>query len=185
MAEENELKDETQEKEVEQEVQDQEVEATEETEGVEENEETELEDELGEFKDKYLRLYSEFENFRRRTAKEKLEFMKTANQDIIVDLLSVVDDFERAQQSFEKAEDVEAVKEGIGLIYTKLVKILEQKGVKPIEAKGEVFDTELHEAITQIPAPSEELKDKVVDEIEKGYYLGEKVIRFSKVVIGS
>lgn len=142
------------------------------------------ENELAEFKNKYLRLYSEFENFRKRTAKEKLDFMKTANQDLILDLLPVIDDFERAQQSFD-AENADSFKEGIDLIFSKLLKVLEKSDVKPIEAKGETFDTELHEAITQIPAPSDDMKGKVVDEVEKGYLLGEKVIRYSKVVIGS
>ena len=104
---------------------------------------------------------------------------------MILELLPIVDDFDRAKQSLEKAEDVTSVKEGIELIVGKLAKTLEQKGLKPIDATGKEFDTELHEAITQIPAPSEDMKGKVVDEVEKGYYLGEKVIRYSKVVIGS
>ena len=148
-------------------------------------EEASAESELQEFKEKYMRLYSEFENFRKRTTKEKLEFMKSANEELILELLPIVDDFERAKQSLESAEDVESVKQGIELIVGKLAKTLEQKGLKPINAAGNEFDTELHEAITQIPAPSEDMKGKVVDEVEKGYYLGDKVIRYSKVVIGS
>ena len=169
------------------EVQNEQTEETIENQTEESTEKTEpsLEQEVGELKDKYLRLYSEFENYRRRTAKEKIEFQFTANEKLILDLLPVLDDFERAQKSTEKTAENEAILNGIELVYQKLYKVLEQKGLKPIGAQGEVFDTELHEAVTQIPAPSEDLKGKVVDEIEKGYYLGEKVVRFSKVVIGS
>ncbi len=143
------------------------------------------ETELDQYKDKYLRLYSEFENFRRRTAKEKLEFQVTANEKLILDLLPVIDDFERAEKSMQETENIGGVKEGFDLIYQKMVKTLEQKGLKPINAVGTVFDPDLHEALTQIPAPDEDMKGKVIDEVEKGYYLGEKVIRFSKVVIGA
>jgi len=142
--------------------------------------------ELAEQKDKYLRLYSEFENFRRRTAKEKLEMVKTANESLISDLLPVVDDFERADKSFTEEAEVKSIKEGIDLVYQKLVKALEKKGVSIIAVeKGSDFDPEFQEAITQIPAPEEKLKGKVVDVIEKGYLLGEKVIRFTKVVTGA
>ncbi len=141
--------------------------------------------ELAESKDKYIRLYSEFENFRRRTAKEKLTLISTASEDIISALLPVIDDFERAKESNKEA-DVKAVKEGFDLIHQKLANILSQKGLKPMESKqGIDFDSELHEAITQTPAPKKKLVGKVVDVVEKGYYLGEKVIRFAKVVIGS
>lgn len=160
--------------------------ATEESESKEEApKEKTPEDELAEYKDKFLRLYAEFENFRRRTAKERLEFEKTAIERLVVDILPVIDDFERAQGSMADATDIDAVKEGVNLVHQKLVNTLTQKGLKPIGAQGETFDSELHEAITQIPAPSDDMKGKVVDEVEKGYYLGEKVIRFSKVVIGS
>lgn len=168
-----------------------EVEATENKETTEENteevvaEETSDDNALGEMKEKYLRLYSEFENFRRRTSKEKLDLISTANEKLIVDLLPIVDDFDRAMAAFEKADDVEAVKEGVVLIKDKFYKTLEAKGLKPIDAKGEVFDAELHEGITQMPAPEEDLKGKVLEEVEKGYRLGEKVIRYSKVVIGA
>lgn len=141
--------------------------------------------ELQEFKDKYLRLYSEFENFRKRTNKEKLELISTANERLILELLPVLDDFERAEKSMTEATEVEAVKDGVNLIKEKFAKVLEAKGLKPIDAKGKDFDSELHEGITQIPAPEEGLKGKVVDEVERGYKLGEKVIRYSKVVIGS
>ena len=141
-----------------------------------------LKDEVEEQKDKYLRLYSEFDNYRRRTAKEKLELTKTANEELVVALLPVVDDFERAQ----KAAEDDSEKEGIALIYNKLVNVLQQKGVKEIETnKGDDFNDEVHEAITQIPAPEEGLKGKIVDVVEKGYYLDEKVVRFAKVVTGA
>ncbi|QSE97555.1 nucleotide exchange factor GrpE [Fulvivirga lutea] len=160
-----------------------EVEETEE----ETDELTKIKDELAESKDKYLRLYSEFENFRRRTAKEKLDLVRTANEDLMAALIPVLDDFERAEKSFEK-EDVEmkAVKEGIDLVHTKLKKVLEQKGLTPM--KGDIgmdFDPDFHEAITQIPAPEKKLKGKVVDIIEKGYMLKEKVVRYAKVVTGN
>ncbi len=145
-----------------------------------------LKAELADQKDKYLRMYSEFENFRRRTAKEKLEMVKTANEGLMQDLLPIVDDFERADKSFSEDSDIKGVKEGIDLIYQKFVKAIEKKGVVKIAVdKGSDFDPEFHEAITQIPAPEEELKGKVVDVIEKGYLLGEKVIRFAKVVTGA
>ena len=146
-----------------------------------------LEDELAESKDKYLRLYSEFENFRRRTAKEKLEMVQTANEDLMQALVPIIDDFERAEKSFEDEKtDLKAAKEGVQLIYNKLKKALEQKGLKAMEGKeGMDFDPEFHEAITQIPAPKKSLKGKVVDVVEKGYMLKEKVIRYAKVVIGN
>jgi len=144
-----------------------------------------LEEELTELKDKYLRLYSEFDNYKRRTSKERLDLLKTANQEMVVALLPVVDDFERARQSMQNAQDVASVKEGVELIYNKLFSLLQSKGLKPMEAKGATFDADVHEAITQIPAPDESLKGKVIDEVEKGYYLHDKVIRFAKVVIGA
>ncbi|MEO9965906.1 MAG: nucleotide exchange factor GrpE [Reichenbachiella sp.] len=148
--------------------------------------EEKLEAELNESKDKYLRLYSEFENFRRRTSKEKLELINTANESLIQTLLPVLDDFERAETSMSAESDVKLVKEGVDLIYNKFKGILEQKGVKRIEAdKGSEFDVEYHEAITQIPAPEEKLKGKIVDVVEKGYQLNDKVIRFAKVVTGA
>ncbi|TDB67938.1 nucleotide exchange factor GrpE [Arundinibacter roseus] len=147
--------------------------------------EEQLKIELAELKDKYLRLYADFENFRRRTSKEKLELLSSANAELMKTVLPVVDDFERAMQSFELTTEVEPLKEGVLLIYNKFYKALESKGLKPMESKGEVFDAELHESITQFPAPSEDLKGKVVDEIEKGYFLNEKVIRYAKVVVGA
>lgn len=141
--------------------------------------------EIAELKDKYLRLYADFENFRRRTAKEKLDLISTANENLLVSLLPVVDDFERAKQALETSTDVAMLKEGMAIIQHKLVKTLEGKGLKPMVAKGEVFNADLHESVTQFPAPSDDLKGKVIDEIEKGYYLNDKVIRFAKVIIGS
>ena len=149
------------------------------------SEEEKLKLEVEELKDKHLRLYSEFENFRRRTIKEKADIIATASKDIVGELLPVLDDIERAESSFENAEDAKALKEGVDLIFNKFRKVLENKGLKPFESvKGKDFDPEIHEAITQIPAPEESLKGKVVDEIEKGYYLNDKIIRYSKVVIG-
>ena len=152
----------------------------------EETSEEKLKAELAEFKDKYLRLYSEFENFRRRTNKEKIEFLKTANKDLIVALLPILDDYLRADKAFDKANTTtEQVKEGYELIFKKLKTTLEKQGLKEIKnPSGEVFDTEYHEAVTQFPAPSKDMKGKVVDELEKGYMLGDKVVRFTKVVVG-
>lgn len=141
--------------------------------------------ELAELKDKYLRLYADFENFRRRTAKEKLDLINNANEGVLKALIPVVDDFERAMQSIQTTDDVNAVKEGVELIYNKLFRTLEGKGLKPMVSKGEPFDADLHESVTQFPAPSDDLKGKVIEEIEKGYYLNDKVIRFAKVIVGS
>ena len=144
-----------------------------------------LEAELAESKDKYLRLYSEFDNYRRRTAKEKLDLLQTAGERVMVSLLPVIDDFNRAEQSFESG-DAKAITDGVKLISDKFVKTLTGEGLKKMETKqGTDFDTELHDAVTQIPAPSKKLKGKIVDTIEHGYYLGEKVIRHAKVVIGA
>jgi molecular chaperone GrpE len=144
-----------------------------------------LKNEVGELKDKYIRLYSEFENFRRRTAKEKIDMMKSAGEDLIISLLPVVDDFERAQKAFLETAGNDPVKEGINLIHNKLYKTLESKGLKPMDALGKEFNSDLHEAITQQPASSEDLKGKIIEVLEKGYYLNDKVIRHAKVVIGS
>ena len=144
-----------------------------------------LEEQLGEAKDKYLRLYSEFENFRRRTAKEKLDLISTANRDLMSELLPVIDDFDRAMNAAAENKDEKAFKEGVDLIQNKLNKTLENKGLKKMGVKkGDKFDDEKHEAITQIPA-DKKLVGKVVDVIEAGYYLGETVVRFAKVVVGA
>ncbi|MTI22142.1 nucleotide exchange factor GrpE [Fulvivirga sp. RKSG066] len=153
----------------------------------EESEISRLQDELSESKDKYLRLYSEFENFRRRTSKEKLDMVQTANAELMADLIPILDDFERAMKTLgEKDADLKAAKDGVQLIQNKFSKALERKGLTPMDSKeGMDFDPEIHEAITQIPAPKPKLKGKVVDVIEKGYLLKDKVIRYAKVVIGS
>lgn len=143
------------------------------------------ESEKKELQDKYLRLAAEFDNFRRRTIKEKTEWMQTAGQDILVSVLPILDDLERALKNFPDDSNFADTKMGIELIHQKMTTILVSKGLKPIEALGTDFNTDLHEAITHIPASEESLKGKVVDEVERGYMLGEKVIRFSKVVIGS
>jgi molecular chaperone GrpE len=151
---------------------------------ISEDEVAKLKNDLGEAKDKYIRLYSEFDNFRKRTAKEKLEMVQSANEHLLKTLLPVVDDFERAEKSFRERDDKEL--EGFFLIYNKFKKVLEQAGVKVMElGPGSDFNADLHEAITQIPAPDEKLKGKIVDVIEKGYLINEKVIRFAKVVVGS
>lgn len=148
--------------------------------------EEKLEREVEEAKDKYLRLYSEFENFRRRNAKERVDLIKTASSDLMSELLPTIDDFERAIKANESQDDIEAIKEGFGLISSKMLKTLEAKGLKVMDTeKGTEFDAELHEAVTQFPVEEEELKGKIIDTVEKGYYLGDKVIRFAKVVIGA
>lgn len=140
--------------------------------------------ELAEANDKYLRLYAEFDNFKRRTSKERMELLQTAGKEVMISLLPVLDDFERALKAMETATEINAVKEGVALVQHKLKNILNQQGLKEMEAKGKTFDADLHEAITNIPAPSEDLKGKNIDELEKGYYLNDKVIRFAKVVVG-
>ena len=142
------------------------------------------ESELLELKDKYIRLQAEFDNYRKRTLKERMELLKTANEGLLISILPVIDDFDRAMQTLNKIEEESPIKDGVKLIYNKFQEFLKQNGVKEIEAKGQKFDTDLHEAITKIPAPTEELKGKIVDVVQKGYYLNDKIIRFSKVVIG-
>ena len=140
--------------------------------------------ELNDLKDKYLRLAAEFENYKRRTTKERADLFKTANQELMVALLPVLDDFDRARQHTQGAADPAALQNALDITYSKLNKTLQQKGLTPMNAKGGDFDAELHEAITQIPAPSDDLRGKIVEEVEKGYYLGDKVIRHAKVVLG-
>lgn len=139
---------------------------------------------LAEINDKYVRLSAEFDNYRRRTLKEKMELTKTAGESLLLALLPVVDDFDRALAHIDEAKDIDALKEGIKLIYDKFNDYISQQGMKEIEAKEKEFDTDVHEAVTKIPAPTEEMKGKVIDCIEKGYTLHDKVIRFSKVVVG-
>ena len=144
-----------------------------------------LKEELATANDRYLRLYAEFDNFRRRTVKEREEARKMEGKDLMVALLPVLDDFDRALRSMEGATDVAPVKEGVELIQNKLKNTLTQKGLKPMDSIGNPFDPELHEAITNIPAPTEEWKGKVIDEMEKGYMLNDKVVRFAKVIVGA
>ncbi len=144
----------------------------------------ELEDTLQSEKERYLRLFAEFENYKKRTGRERIELFKTASEDVMMSLLPVVDDFDRALKEIEKSED-DGLFQGVLLISNKLRETLKAKGLEPIGTQaGDVFDAEIHEAVTQIPAPSKELKGKVIDVIEKGYKLGDKIIRFPKVVIG-
>jgi molecular chaperone GrpE len=143
-----------------------------------------LQQQLEELKDKYLRQVADYDNLRKRTAKERLELMQTAGRDVIVSLLDALDDSERAEKQIQSAKDVEALKEGLSLVFNKLKATLQARGLKPMETIGKEFNPDMHEAITEIPAPSPELKGKVVDELEKGYYLNDKIIRFAKVVVG-
>lgn len=142
------------------------------------------EEELVIYKDKHLRMYSEFENFRRRSAKERLELIQNAGQEIIKSLIPILDDFDRAVAANKDSEDVEAIKEGMNLIHNKIYTLLSQKGLSPMEALGKEFNSDDYEAIAKIPAPSEDMKGKVVDVIEKGYFLNSKILRHAKVVVG-
>ena len=142
-----------------------------------------IQDELSEAKDKYLRLYAEFENFRRRTAKEKIDLIQSGGEQVLKALLPVADDFERAEKAFKERDDKEA--EGFFLIKNKFQKILEQNGIKAMDTSSGEFDPDLHDAITQVPAPKEDKKGKILDVIEKGYLLNDKVIRHAKVVVGA
>jgi molecular chaperone GrpE len=139
---------------------------------------------LADMTDKYLRLSAEFDNYRKRTLKEKMELTKTAGEGILKSVLPLIDDFDRALSHLDSAQDLNAMRDGIMLIYGKFIDFVNQQGVKEIPAKDQVFDTDLHEAITNIPAPTPEMKGKVIDCVEKGYMLNDKVIRFSKVVVG-
>ncbi len=145
----------------------------------------ELQEKNDELNDKYLRLYSEFDNYRKRTNKEKIETLKSASADVITDLLTVLDDFDRGLKAMEDHGADDETKKGIELIYNKFKNILTQKGLEPMDSMGKEFDTDFHEAVTNIPASSDDMKGKVVDVIEKGYLLNGKIIRFAKVVVGS
>ncbi len=147
--------------------------------------EEELQAQVDELNDKYLRLYSDFENFRKRTAKERIDLSRTASASLMEVLLPVLDDFERAMATMKDAKDMKAVEEGVELIFEKLNRELTNKGLEKFNPTGDLFDAELHEAITQIPAPSADMKGKVVDTVENGYKLGDKVIRYAKVVVGA
>ena len=143
----------------------------------------ELNIKIAELNDKHLRLYSEFDNYRKRTSKERIELSKTASEEIILNLLPVLDDFERALKAIEPNEQTATLREGVELIYNKMYSTLQTKGLKPMESIGTDFDPDIHEAIAQVPAPDEESKGKIIDEVVKGYYLYEKVIRHAKVVV--
>lgn len=149
-----------------------------------ETKEPTAEEKIAELNDKYLRLYSEFDNYRKRTSKERIELFKTAGQDIMTDLVPVLDDFERALQNMDKKGDVKTIRKGVDLVYNKFKSSLESKGLKAFKSIEQEFDPEIHEAITKIPAPNKKMIGKVVDEIEKGYKLNDKVIRYAKVVVG-
>ena len=142
-----------------------------------------LSGELQDQKDKFLRLYAEFDNFKRRTAKERIDLVKTASQDLIQDLLSVVDDFERAEKLSVEQNNPEIFPEGMKLVYQKLIAILKSRGLEPMDTTGQAFDSALHEAITEFPSPEESMKGKVFDTLEKGYFIHDKIIRFAKVVV--
>ncbi len=143
-----------------------------------------VEEKLTDIRNKYLRLSAEFDNYRKRTLKEKIDLTKSAGESMLANLLPVMDDFDRAAKMMEDTEEITAIKEGVNLISNKFREFLKQNGVKEIESYNREFDTDLHEAITKIPAPNKSMKGKVVDVIQKGYYLNDKVIRYSKVVIG-
>ncbi len=140
--------------------------------------------EADEWKDKYMRLVAEFDNYKKRTSRERIEMVQMANKDLMIALLDVVDDMDRAQEQLETDQDVASIKEGVQLVFNKLRKTLNDRGLRSYDSKGQDFDVELHEAITEVPASSEELKGKVMDQVQKGYYLNDKIIRHAKVVVG-
>ncbi len=150
----------------------------------EEDQVQKLTEELKEANDKYLRLAAEFDNYRKRNAKERNELIKSAGEDVIKSLLDVLDDSERAAQQLELSDDIKTNKEGVFLVFNKLKSVLQGRGLKAMESKEQEFNTELHEAITEIPAPTEALQGKVLDEVQKGYFLNDKIIRHAKVVVG-
>ena len=157
----------------------------EQTENQDTKEDSGLELELEKAKEKHLRLFAEFENYKKRTARERIDLIGRSTEDLMTALIPVIDDFDRAKKSIDESNSIYGIKEGVDLIYNKLKKTLEQKGLKEMASSvGQALDTDLHEAITQIPAPEESLKGKVVDELEKGYTLNDRVIRFAKVVVG-
>ena len=150
----------------------------------EDKKEPTIEDKYNELNDRFLRLYAEFENFRRRSNKERLDLIATANAGLLKDLLPIMDDFDRAIANNATSTEIDSVKEGFNLIFNKFKSTIENKGVKQMEAKGQPFDSELHEAIANVPVTDKDQKGKVIDDVEKGYILGEKVIRYAKVVVG-
>jgi molecular chaperone GrpE len=143
-----------------------------------------LKDEVQEQKDKYLRLFAEFDNFRKRSARENLELRQTAGKEVIVSLLDVLDDSDRAEKQLQTTQNINLIREGVQLVFSKLRSALQSRGLKAMQSIGAEFDVEKHEAITEIPVPDPALKGKVIDEVQKGYYLNDKIIRFAKVVVG-
>lgn len=143
-----------------------------------------LQAEIAEQKDKYIRLFAEFDNYKRRSAKERIELMQTAGKEVITSMLDVLDDCDRAEKQIQSSSDIEQIKQGVGLVFNKLRTTLQAKGLKVMDTINTEFDVEKHEAITEIPAPTPELSGKVIDEVQKGYYLNDKIIRFAKVVVG-
>ena len=149
-----------------------------------EDEVEKLKQDVQDQKDKYLRLFAEFDNFRKRSARENLEIRQTAGKEVITSLLDVLDDCERAEKQLQSAENIDQIKEGVQLVFNKLRTTLQAKGLKPMQSINTDFDVEKHEAITEVPVQDEKLKGKVIDEVQKGYYLNDKIIRFAKVVVG-
>jgi len=162
-----------------------EVEGLPDAESSESGEMEKLEYQLSEAKDKYLRLYSDFENYKKRINRERIDLIKTAGQDIMASILPMLDDMERAIKAMSDAKDINAVKEGVQLVYQKMKSITESKGLKAMDAVGKEFDADLHDAIANVPVSDEKQKGKIIEEIEKGYYLNDKVIRHAKVVVGN
>jgi len=152
--------------------------------GQEQQAEPTAEERYAELNNKYLRLHAEFDNFRKRTNKEKIDLINSASEGVLKDLIPTLDDFDRAIKNNESSEDINGVKEGFHLIYNKFKHTLEAKGLKPMNSENQDFDVEIHEAIANVPAPSKKLRGKVIEAVEKGYYLNDKVIRFAKVVVG-
>jgi molecular chaperone GrpE len=151
---------------------------------VDESEIEKLQDELQEQKDKYLRLYAEFDNFKRRTAKERIELNQTAGKEVIQSLLEVLDDCDRAEKQLQSGQNADLTREGVQLVFHKLRSALLQRGLKEMDSIGKEFNPDIHEAITELPAPSPNLRGKIIDQVDKGYYLNDKIIRFAKVVVG-
>lgn len=151
---------------------------------VQEDELEKMRAEINTLKDKYIRLVAEFDNFRKRNAKERVELIQTAGKEVITSLLEVMDDTERAEKEIANAQDINAIKEGVQLVFHKLRNTLQAKGLKAMESTGKDFNPDIHEAITEIPAANDALKGKIIDEVEKGYFLNDKIIRFAKVIVG-
>jgi molecular chaperone GrpE len=146
--------------------------------------EEELRIQLQEQKDKFIRLYAEFDNYKRRNAKERIELVQTAGKDVIQSLLEVLDDCDRAEKQMKQSDQLEQIREGVQLVFNKLRNTLQQRGLREMKSIGEPFNADFHEAITEIPVPDAGMDGRIVDEVEKGYYLNDKIIRFSKVVVG-